>query len=81
MSDVYHYEYHGPDSTTGRAIWSCTRGGAGIAGYGPTPKEALAAFLDVEQEVLPLPTRAVGLGHPFQPPEIVTAPARYEDEA
>jgi hypothetical protein len=75
---VYHYEYHGPDSATGRAIWSCTREGAGIAGYGPTPKEALGAFLDVEQEVTPERSYLTGFNQ-FEPPErVVERP--YTDE-
>lgn len=52
MSD-YRYAYVGGDED-GRTIWSCVRvGGSGIAGYGRTQKEALQAFLDLEQELLP----------------------------
>ena len=68
MTDRFRYVYEGEDSH-GMPVWSCTRVGGGIAGYGPTQKDALQAFLDLEDDVLPVTEqRTIS---PFEPPERV----------
>jgi hypothetical protein len=61
---MYRYEYR-----YGRALWSCTRDGAGICGFGPTPKEAQADFLDKEQELSPPEYEEINHSRE-QPPEL-----------
>jgi hypothetical protein len=53
--DRYKYTYEGVSDFTGLPIWSCRREGAGVVGYGPTQKDALTAFLDLEDDVCPTP--------------------------
>jgi hypothetical protein len=57
VGDGYIYTYEGSDSF-GLPMWSCTRPGAGICGYGLTDKDALNDFLDKDQELLPDPKSA-----------------------
>lgn len=67
---MYHWEYEGTDRF-GRAIWSCRREGSGFCGYGPTRREAMEAFLDIEQELVPVESyELTGLGRSDQPPEL-----------
>ena len=47
---TYRYEYQGE---IGLTLWSCTREGAGICGYGATQKDALQDFRDKEDELVP----------------------------
>lgn len=69
MTDSFRYVYEGEDSH-GMPVWSCTRVGGGICGYGPTQKDALEAFLEIEDDVLPKPTELQNFT-PFGPPEHV----------
>ena len=74
----YRYSYEGEDRY-GVPIWSCTRGGGGICGYGPTQKEALAAFLDLEDQLVPLPRALQVFSSRYEPNEYIDEPAREED--
>lgn len=76
---IYRYDYCGSDSATGMAIWSCTRDGAGICGYGSTHKDALQAFLDVEQELTPTSSYLTGFT-PFDAPERFPVPTFRDEE-
>lgn len=42
----------------GIPMWSCARKEGGICGYGYTQEQAQEAFLDLEDQLAPLPTQA-----------------------
>jgi hypothetical protein len=76
------YEYQGGETDRyGRALWSCTRDGAGICGFGPTPKEALEDFLDKEQELLPIQFKTIFPGSNEEPADYKVCRVPFEDEA
>lgn len=52
MSDGYLYEPF--DTASGIPMWSCTRKGSGINGYGYTMAAALNDYLDKQEELVPL---------------------------
>jgi hypothetical protein len=63
---MYRWEYQGGD---GPPIWSCTREGAGICGYGATQEDALQDFRDKELELSPPEYEEINHSRE-QPPEL-----------
>ncbi len=70
MLDNFIYE----SVDDGRCSWSCRREGSGFCGYGPTMKDALQAFLDLEQDLAPITVapRVLYAGGPFEPADYAT---------
>jgi hypothetical protein len=72
-------KYEGPDGH-GMPVWSCRREGGGLVAYGRSDREALQNFVELEDEVAPLPSKSRQVfSSQFEPPEFIDEPPREED--
>lgn len=76
---AYRYEYEGEDRN-GMPIYSCTRDGAGICGYGPTHRDALCDFLDKEDELVPTREIKIYPGSNEEPADYKTVRAPHNED-